>query len=150
MNRSIVVGGAVIGFLAAVLLLFVGFEPAFALSWAVMAALLGVALRAAGEIAPLWPPKREADPPPRSEVSRLAWAVNRQTGETGALMIRRVRGIAKHRLAARGIDLDDPTQAHRVDAALGAGTAAMLERTRTSAKELDAALRALEEMEEPR
>src|SRR5699024_8542654 len=54
-----------------------------------------------------------------SAVSRLAWGFNPRTDVAGEIVARRVRTLLRRRLARLGIDIDDPAQTARVDAAIG-------------------------------
>lgn len=56
-----------------------------------------------------------------SAVSRLAWGFNPRTDVAGEIVARRVRALLRRRLARLGIDIDDPAQTARVDAAIGDG-----------------------------
>lgn len=123
MSLGRLVAAAVTLIVSTVALTVVGLEPVFALSGGVLAAagVILLALRGA---------RTDIDDGPRGEparhdrgsaVSRLAWGFNPRTDVAGEIVARRVRALLCRRLARRGIDVDDPADAHAVDAVLGTG-----------------------------
>ena len=85
----------------------------------------------------------------RDDVSRLAAAVGRGRTVEGAPALRRLRAVARVRLARHGVDLDDPADAPRVAALLGGSAPALLRADTTRARRTDvvACLSALENLD---
>lgn len=121
LRRWIAAGIALIA--ATIVLMLLGLEPMFALSGGVLACALVLLTALRGAEAVIHEgPSREPDSPTRgSEISRLAWAFNPRSGVAGEIVSRRVRALLRRRLVRRGIDVDDPNQADRLDAVLGTG-----------------------------
>src|SRR5690606_17909312 len=92
-----------------------------------------------------WPPPRPSHDR-GSDVSRLAWAINSSTGVVGPGLVRRVRSVVVHRLAVRGLDLDDDSHRPRIDALLGEGIRSALDAPVIIREELDRILDAIEEL----
>ncbi len=68
----------------------------------------------------VWPPR--SSPlvgGTRREVQELSWSFTGRRSTSGQDAVARLRGLARHRLALRGVDLSDPTQRERVDALIG-------------------------------
>lgn len=136
------------GALAGIVLVAVGVETWFAVAWALIAAaavLIGRIVIPAdpGSDAPSTAlPERRTG----SEVSRLAWAVNPRTGEVGALLLRRVQGILRRRLAAHGVDAGDPEQLARVRALCGDDVWEALTRNHATRADVERALTAADRL----
>jgi hypothetical protein len=65
-----------------------------------------------------WPaPPEESRHGGRADISELGWAAFTRDGRVSARITHRVRALASRRLAAHGVDLDDPGQ-HRAAARL--------------------------------
>lgn len=79
-----------------------------------------------------------------SAVSRLAWGFNPRTDVAGEIVARRVRALLRRRLARLGIDVDDPADTARVDAAIGDGTWDRLCTRRATRAEIERALDRIE------
>ncbi|MGF6824482.1 hypothetical protein M2317_003411 [Microbacterium sp. ZKA21] len=121
LRRWITAGVVMVG--ATVALMLFGLEPLFALSGGVLAgAVVLLAVLRGAEAVIEDGPRHEQSPATRgSEISRLAWAFNPRTGVAGEIVSRRVRALLRRRLARRGLDVDDPAQAARIDGLLGVG-----------------------------
>lgn len=79
-----------------------------------------------------------------SQVSRLAWAINPQTGKAGEALTRRVRAILQRRLARAGIDV--ATDTARVERHLGPGLWARLQGRDVRVDDIRAALEVAERL----
>jgi hypothetical protein len=55
----------------------------------------------------------------RREVVRLSWSLRPRRGRVQPPAVARVRDLARHRLALRGLDLDDPAQQGEIERLLG-------------------------------
>jgi hypothetical protein len=74
-------------------------------------------------------PQREADPSDRGvrlEVARLSWGLHGFESRVDRRSVDRLHAIAARRLRSRGLDLDDPADAGRVEQLLGAAPYAAL------------------------
>lgn len=136
---GILLAGAVVALLA-----LLGLPPLFVISWMLLILGIGIVTRELiiddGEI---WPPER----PKRtrqSDVSRLAWAINTTTGMVGPALVRRVRAVVAHRLALRGLDLDDGDHGHRIDELLGSDIRSILDARAIHRDDLDRVLDAID------
>lgn len=100
----------------------IGLPPLFVTAWILIVVALGIVTRQTlFEEHVAWPPDRPTPPFRGSDVSRLAWTVNARTGAVGYGLVRRLDALMRHRLAAHGLDVDDPAHAERIDALLGPG-----------------------------
>jgi hypothetical protein len=78
---------------------------------------------APGQDATAWPrPGRRPQHGARDDVARLAWSLgtNRDRSGVDAVGLRRVRTLARARLALHGLDLGDSEQRDRIEALIGA------------------------------
>ncbi|MDA4893484.1 MULTISPECIES: hypothetical protein [unclassified Microbacterium] len=92
----------------------------FSIAWLLLvAAGVVVARRTVFDDTGTWPPAEPERPVVGSDVSRLAWSINPRTGVAGHAIVRRVQRVVRRRLSRRGLDLDDPASAARIDALLG-------------------------------
>jgi hypothetical protein len=83
----------------------------------------------------------------RREVTDAAWRLSESRGRVGAAGAERLRAIAARRLARRGIDLDDPADRSRAEAALGSLAYAVVSRPSTQpAAALRATVRAIDRL----
>lgn len=99
-----------------------GFPPMFVGAWLILIIAIGVITRQHGaEGVDTWPPAKPQPVFRGSDVSRLAWTINSRTGVAGRNLVRRVEAVLRHRLQLRGLDLDDETDAARIDMLLGDG-----------------------------
>ncbi|MFB7252269.1 hypothetical protein [Microbacterium sp. NPDC056234] len=121
LRRGIAAAVALIAVTVALLLL--GLEPMFALSGGALAAAVALlaVLRGAEAVVEDGPQADEDLTIRGTEISRLAWAFNPRTGVAGEIVSRRVRALLRRRIARQGIDVDDPSQAGRLDEILGTG-----------------------------
>lgn len=126
-----------------------GVPGAFAWGWGILVAavilMLGIRL----------PEDPRLDAPGRSpghryigsEVSRLAWAINAESGTVNEAVTRRVRATLRRRLARLGVDVDDPAHAADADRLLGAGLWQRLAGRRTTIADIRNGLDAAERLE---
>ncbi|WP_193596288.1 hypothetical protein [Microbacterium sp. YJN-G] len=134
--------------LAGAVLSALGVPSVFAWGWAVLAAA------AALFIGMQLPDDARADAPGRalhrehvgSDVSRLAWAINLQTGTVNEAVTRRVRATLRRRLQRHGVDLDDERHGSEVEWLLGPGLWQRLNGRRTTTDDLRDALAAMERL----
>jgi len=125
-----------------------GVQAEFAWGWAVLAAA------AALFIGFQLPADPRSDAPGRllqkeyvgSDVSRLAWAINRQTDTVNESVTRRVRAILTRRLLRHGVDVGDERQAGEVARLLGDGLWQRLHGRKTTIADIRAALAAAERL----
>ncbi|WP_431806303.1 hypothetical protein [Microbacterium paraoxydans] len=147
-RTGLVVGGGLL--LAAALvagLTFAGVPLAFAVSWAIVAAAVTLALRGVLVDDPVgWPPERPSRETRGSDVSRLAWAINARSGVAGTVLVRRVQSVLRRRLAHRGLDLDEPADHARIDALLGPGIRDGLSHREVLRDDIERALDALDQI----
>ena len=92
----------------------------------------------------VWPPEAPRAESRGSDVSRMAWAINTRTGVAGHVVVRRVQGVVRRRLAHRGLDLDDPDDHPRIDAMLGDGVRASLHARDVQRADIERVLDALD------
>jgi len=143
MTRGRIIAAIVItSVLGAILLLGIRVEPAFAISWSVIAGLLVLSAHLAipedaRADAPDVPVRKESR---GTEISRMAWSLNPRTGEAGELVAKRVRAILRHRLLRRGLDVDSPADRPRIDALIGAGLWERLAGAGTKTSDIERAL----------
>lgn len=125
-----------------------GVELPFAIAWGVLLSTIAIARGASPPVSESdWPPAhRPAVPVRGSEVSRLAWSFAGRNGIAGPTIVRRVRNLVRRRLAHRGIDVDDPTQAVWADALLGDGVRAGLFHHQIMRADIERALDAIERL----
>ncbi|WP_156364033.1 hypothetical protein [Curtobacterium sp. Leaf261] len=131
-----VVGVVVTGVVVGGLLWFFGLSVPQALMVVAAVIAVGVTFVALREDGPLgWPvePVRST-PGARKDVQSLGWAL-RSRGGVPERVILRLRAVARRRLAAIGLDLDDPLDRDRIVMIVGAGPYDVL--TRTTRPELD-------------
>lgn len=85
-----------------------GLDAFFAVALGVLLAALGVAWGAlAGTPAPLWADEPEARPAgARDDVARLAWPLRSRRGQVQESAYKRMRALARARLARHGVNLD--------------------------------------------
>ncbi|MGC5166731.1 hypothetical protein [Luteimicrobium sp. DT211] len=114
--------------LATVVPWYLGVDPWHALCFGAVTLAIAVLWRGA----PDWddaawrPGSRPAATGVRDDVARLAAAVGRGRASVHQPALRRLRGVARTRLARHGVDLDDPADAPRVVALLGRHAPAVL------------------------
>ncbi len=119
--------------LIVVMLSSFGVPPLFSSAWILLIAAVAIITRQGlYDVDTDWPPQEEKPLRRGSDVSRLSWAINARTGIVAIGLSRRIDALARHRLAVRGLDLDDPGDAARIDALFGGPWA----RETLSAKEL--------------
>ncbi|WP_259614245.1 MULTISPECIES: hypothetical protein [Microbacterium] len=150
---------AVIGALIAAALLFVmlifGVPAPFAAAWTLLLLAVVAATRQVffDEVV-TWPPEAPRAERRGSDVSRLAWAINTRTGVAGHVVVRRVQGVVRRRLAHLGLDLDDPDDHPRIDVLLGDGVRVSLHAREVQRADIERVLDALDriptDMEETR
>lgn len=139
-----VIATLVAGALLGVMIVF-GVPAPFAVAWTLILLVVAAATRQTFvDDAVTWPPE-----PPRAEargsdVSRLAWAINTRTGVAGHVVVRRVQGVVRRRLAHHGLDLDDPDDHPRIDAILGDGVRACLHAREVQRADIERVLDALD------
>ncbi len=115
---------SVIGVAGAALLVLMlstfGIPALFSSAWILLVVAIGIITRQSlfGE-SENWPPARRERPYRGSDVSRLAWSINTHSGVVAIGLTRRITALIRHRLAVRGLDLDDPDHAGRIDALFG-------------------------------
>jgi len=148
MKGRVVLG--LIGAVASVALIAVlasfGLPPSFLAAWILLIVAVGVASRNLfDEDEPSWPPARPSQLR-GSAISRLAWTINRRTGVVAAPLVRRVRSVVDHRLALRGLDLDDETHHARIDELVGPGLRTTLTAREIRREELDRVLDAMDRL----
>lgn len=144
--KPLLIGAAVGGALALGLSLL-GVETPFAIGWGIVViAAFGVARPVLAETIPAWPPQRVPLRSRGSEVSRLGWSFNSRTGLAGRRLVHRVRALVTARLARHGLDFDDPSQHHEIDALLGVGVREALLKEELGIGELERALDAAERL----
>lgn len=139
--------------LAALVPWFLGVDPWHALAFGAVTLTIAVLWRGA----PDWddaawrPGTRPAATGVRDDVSRLAAAVGRRRTVDGAPALRRLRAVARVRLARHGVDLDDPADAPRVAALLGRSAPAVLRAGAGHVRRTDylSCLGALERLDRP-
>ncbi|WP_150306505.1 hypothetical protein [Planctomonas psychrotolerans] len=94
----------------------------------VLALLIAATIATIGALIPLFDPIRDAAwsvsavtlrKGARREISRLSWSMSTGTRGVSASAGSRLHDIAAHRLALRGIDLDDPADQDAAEDALG-------------------------------
>jgi len=142
---------AIVLVVAAAGLMILGLEPLFALSAGVLAGVfvLLLALRHVRTRVDDGPRREPASLERGSEVARLAWGFNMRTGVAGIAITRRARTILVRRLAAAGIDVDDPADAARIDAIMGDGVWQRIDAVRAQRADLERALDTTEHLTEP-
>jgi hypothetical protein len=133
---------------AIVVFTLIGVEIAFAIAWGV---LVGILVLCTQLIMPDDPrtdaPQIEAEPDRRgTEISRMAWSLNPNTGMAGELITRKVRAILAHRLARHGVDVSDTADADRIDALTGPGVWGRLVGRGTTRGDLERALDAIDRL----
>ncbi|MFJ2534067.1 hypothetical protein [Microbacterium maritypicum] len=145
-RRMLILGiGGVLALAVLLLLAQLGFPVPFVLAWMILVVAVAVACRQEFiEVGPAWPPEKPGRDSRGSEVSRMAWAINTRTGVAGHVVVRRVQGVLRRRLALRGLDLDDPTQHARIDALLGEGVRDALHRREVQRTDIEIVLDAIE------
>ncbi|WP_336646179.1 hypothetical protein [Microbacterium sp. USHLN186] len=134
------------GLLAALALHAVAMPPAFAWVGGVLVAAVALLVRIR------MPDDSRMDAPAHgdqgehrgSQVSRLAWAINPETGTAGEAVTRRVRAILQRRLARAGIDV--ATDTARVERHLGPGLWARLQGRDVRVDDIRAALEVAERL----
>lgn len=136
MNRpGPIVGGAVIGAAAGVMLWILGASWAVSVALALFGLAAGVAWAGfAGAERPRFTPVPvDARPGTRSDMTQIAWSLRGRHGEISDAGVRRLRAFARSRLAHHGLDLDDPGDATRILLRLGerVGSALITGRVRT-------------------
>jgi hypothetical protein len=110
---------------AAVLVPAAAFAIGVSVAHSLLIAGAAIAAVAALELAsaadpPYWPdPVESARGGNRREIARLSWTLRAQRSEAGSAAVLRLRDIARHRLAAAGIDLDDAKDQPAAAARLG-------------------------------
>lgn len=132
-------------------LMFLGLEPLFSLSAGALAGVfvLLLALRHAPVRVDDGPRRERASFERGSEVARLAWGFNMRTGVAGIALTRRTRAVLARRLAAAGIDADDPAHVARIDAVMGEGVWQRIDAVRAQRADLERALDTTERLTRP-
>lgn len=133
---------------ALILLLGLRVEPAFGVSWALLAGVLVISAQLmipedARIDAPDIPIRKEQR---GTDVSRLAWSLNPRTGEAGELATRRVRNVLRRRLLRRGLDVDDAAHDERIAALIGDGLWERLTGPGTRISDIERALTAIDSL----
>lgn len=138
-------GGAVVAVVVVFVLGWLGFPVPFVVAWMIVLLAIGVVGRQVFfDEGAAWPPAKPTRPSRGSEVSRMAWAINTRTGVAGHLVVRRVQGVLRRRLAHHRLDLDDPEQHARIDAILGDGVRDALRRREVRRTDIELVLDALD------
>lgn len=152
--RSAVLGvpaAALVGAAAAVL--GVDVPHAVAVGAGVLALVVVLlAQRSAGPPVPLLPPDPEPPAGGRRDVEQLAQSMVEHRTRIRGIVLGRVRGIAARRFGERGLDPQRPVDAAALEQLVGPAAWAVLRPDRerpVSARELDAALTALERLPPP-
>ena len=136
---------ALIGAALLTVLLVLGVPAAFAVAWTLLLLAVAAATRQVFvDEAVVWPPEAPRPESRGSDVSRMAWAINTRTGVAGHVVVRRVQGVVRRRLAHRGLDLDDPDDHPRIDAMLGDGVRASLHARDVQRADIERVLDALD------
>jgi hypothetical protein len=137
---SVLVAAALLG-----LLMAFGVPAPFAVAWAlILLAVVAATRQVFVDEAVVWPPEAPRAEARGSDVSRMAWAINTRTGVAGHVVVRRVQGVVRRRLAHRGLDLDDPEHHPRIDAMLGDGVRASLHARDVQRADIERVLDALD------
>ncbi|MEE6390232.1 hypothetical protein V3G71_15430 [Microbacterium paraoxydans] len=137
---SVLVAAALLG-----LLMAFGVPAPFAVAWAlILLAVVAATRQVFVDEAVVWPPEAPRAETRGSDVSRMAWAINTRTGVAGHVVVRRVQGVVRRRLAHRGLDLDDPEDHPRIDAMLGDGVRASLHARDVQRADIERVLDALD------
>jgi len=111
----------VVGVLVGAVVWFFGAQVAWSIAAALVAAAVIALWRAAPTLEePIWP-KRDPETAPgaRDDVLVLGWAVADLRGHVQLRAYERVRAVARDRLAQRGLDLDQASDARDVEALIG-------------------------------
>ncbi len=74
----------------------------------------------------------------------MAWAINTRTGVAGHVVVRRVQGVLRRRLALRGLDLDDPRSTLASTPSSVRGCATALHRREVQRTDIEIVLDAIE------
>ncbi|MEW2008572.1 hypothetical protein AB0300_03775 [Microbacterium sp. NPDC078814] len=136
---------ALIGAALLTVLIVLGVPAAFAVAWTLLLLAVVAATRQVFvDEAVVWPPEAPRAESRGSDVSRMAWAINTRTGVAGHVVVRRVQGVVRRRLAHRGLDLDDPDDHPRIDAMLGDGVRASLHARDVQRADIERVLDALD------
>lgn len=128
-----------------VVMLAFGVPAPFAVAWTlILLAIVAATRQAFVDEVVVWPPEAPRAEGRGSEVSRLAWAINTRTGVAGHVVVRRVQGVVRRRLAHLSLDLDDPQDHPRIDAVLGDGVRASLHAREVQRVDIERVLDALD------
>lgn len=147
MTRGRIIAAMSVAAIVSLILLFgVRVEPTFALSWALVAGIFVLCAQLAipedpRVDAPEIPVRKELR---GTEVTRMAWSLNRRTGEAGALVTRRVRNILVRRLRRHGLDVDAPEDRTQIEALIGNGLWERLTGSGTQIQDIERALVAID------
>jgi hypothetical protein len=123
-----VIAAALVLVASAAVAWWAGMDPGHAVAVGAACAVAVLLWRAA----PAWdaaewtPAVRTVPPGTRDDVTRLAWSLAGDRGRGGAgsaggASLRRLRVVARNRLAAHGLDLDDLADREQIVALVGAG-----------------------------
>ncbi|MEV8265529.1 hypothetical protein [Microbacterium sp. NPDC077057] len=128
-----------------VVMLTFGVPAPFAVAWTlILLAIVAATRQAFVDEVVVWPPEAPRVEGRGSDVSRLAWAINTRTGVAGHVVVRRVQGVVRRRLAHLDLDLDDPQDHPRIDAVLGDGVRASLHAREVQRVDIERVLDALD------
>lgn len=144
----IIAAVAVAGGVVLILLFGLRVEPAFSISWAVLAGAIVISTQLAipedaRVDAPDIPIRKEQR---GTDVSRMAWSLNPRTGEAGELATRRVRGVLRRRLRRRGLEVDELSHRAQVDVLIGDGLWDRLSGPGTKIQDIEEALTIIESL----
>jgi hypothetical protein len=129
----------------------IGLPAALAAVIAVAVGIAGAALTIGGRVQDPSLPEAQIDlrQGARREIKQLSWTAGGQRNRLDAPVVWRLREIAVARLAARGVDLDDPRQKPQAEALLGrAAYRALVAPTGQSAAVLMRCIAALDRLDE--
>jgi hypothetical protein len=130
----------------------VGLTAPLAALVAVVTGIAGAALAIGGRVQDARLPDAQIDlrQGARREIKQLSWTAGGQRNRLDEPVVRRLREVAVARLAARGVDLDDPRQRPQAEALLGrAGYRALFDPTGAPAAVLLRCVAALDRLDDP-
>ncbi|WP_298039124.1 hypothetical protein [uncultured Microbacterium sp.] len=139
----------IIGLLGAAVVVWVlsliGMPPLFVIAWLLLVGAVGIITRADESPEPdAWPPEKPQPDFRGSDVSRLAWSINTRNGAVGSMLVARLDALLRRRLQLRGLDIDEPGDAARIDALLGDGIRTALTAREVTRDDVERVLGAIE------
>lgn len=146
-RRAVLVGvGAV---LAAAVCWYVGMDTAHAVTVGLVAGAAGLCWTAVPDHQDVdWEqPPRAAQEGARWDVAQLSWSLRTRRGRVQHTALRRVQDLARHRLALRQLDLDDPGDRAAIERLIGEAAYATLARPRSDLPLLRALVHCLDALD---